>query len=409
MSAPSLPIDAAALATGHDPCPPRPALATWLAVLSVGTGAFALVTTEFLPVGLLPAMARDLGVTEGQAGLTVTMPGILAAIAAPALTVASGRLDRRIVLWALMALLVLSNLLVAVAPSFVPLLTGRLLLGIGVGGFWAIGVAIGPRLVPPAHAIKATSLIFAGVSLGTVAGVPAGALIGELFGWRAAFAAAGGIAIVVLAAQIALLPRLVPDRAIRLRHLPALFAVPKARVGLVATLLIFLGQFAAYTYVTPFLVQVSGMTAGMVTGLLLAYGIAGFLGNSAGAWIANRHVGLAVTLAAGLIAATTLALPVWGAGQLAATIIVGLWGLAFGALPISIQSWMFRAAPDALESGAALFVAIAQVALASGALLGGLAVDHAGVPAAMFIGGGFALATALLIALFGSQRPKQAA
>ncbi|MGG2305163.1 MFS transporter, partial [Salmonella enterica] len=87
--------------------------------------------------------------------------------------------------------LVLSNLLVAVAPSFVPLLTGRLLLGIGVGGFWAIGVAIGPRLVPPAHAIKATSLIFAGVSLGTVAGVPAGALIGELFGWRAAFAAAG--------------------------------------------------------------------------------------------------------------------------------------------------------------------------------------------------------------------------
>jgi predicted MFS family arabinose efflux permease len=379
MSAPSLPIDAAALGSTDDP---KPALATWLAVLSVGTGAFALVTTEFLPVGLLPAMARDLGVTEGQAGLTVTMPGILAAIAAPALTVATGRLDRRIVLWVLMGLLLISNVLVAVAPSFVPLLVGRLLLGFGVGGFWAIGVAIGPKLVPPAYAIKATSLIFAGVSLGTVAGVPAGALIGDLFGWRAAFAAAGVVAIVVL----------------------AVFAVPKARIGLLATLLIFLGQFAAYTYVTPFLVQVTGMNAGGVTTLLLAYGIAGFIGNSTGAWIANRDVGLAVTIAAGLIGATTLALPLWGESQLAATIIVGVWGLAFGALPISIQSWMFRAAPDALESGAALFVAIAQVALASGALVGGLAVDHAGVPSAMILGGGFAVATALLIGLFGRQR-----
>ncbi len=406
MSAPSLPIDAAALTSSDDP---KPALATWLAVLSVGTGAFALVTTEFLPVGLLPAMARDLGVTEGQAGLTVTMPGILAAIAAPALTVATGRLDRRIVLWVLMGLLLLSNVLVAVAPSFVPLLIGRLLLGFGVGGFWAIGVAVGPRMVPPAYAIKATSLIFAGVSLGTVAGVPAGALIADLFGWRMAFAAAGGIAILVLAAQIALLPRLVPAQAIRLRHLPALFAVPKARIGLLATLFIFLGQFAAYTYVTPFLVQVTGMNAGMITSLLLAYGIAGFIGNSTGAWIANRNVGLAVTIAAGLIGATTLALPLWGESQLAATIIVGLWGLAFGALPISIQSWMFRAAPEALESGAALFVAIAQVALASGALVGGLAVDHAGVPSAMILGGGFAVATALLIALFGRQRSEAAA
>lgn len=408
MSAPCLPIDAA-LPAIDDHHPPKPALATWLAVLSVGTGAFALVTSEFLPVGLLPAMAADLGVTEGQAGLTVTMPGILAAIAAPALTVLTGRLDRRIVLWVLMALLLLSNILVAVAPSFVPLLIGRLLLGFGVGGFWAIGVAIGPRLVPPAYAIKATSLIFAGVSLGTVAGVPAGALIGDLFGWRAAFAAAGIVAVLVLAAQLVFLPRMKPAQAIRFRHLPALFAVPKARIGLLATLLIFLGQFAAYTYVTPFLVQVTGMNAGMVTSLLLAYGIAGFVGNSAGAWIANRDVGLAVTIAAGLIGATTLALPVWGDSPIAATVIVGLWGLAFGAMPISIQSWMFRAAPEALESGAALFVAIAQVALASGALVGGLAVDRAGVPSAMVLGGGFAVATALLIGLVGRQRREAAA
>ncbi len=405
MSAPTLPLDGAAIAADTAGPPASPTLSTWAAVASVGTGAFALVTAEFLPVGLLPAIAADLGVTEGRAGLTVTMPGLLAALAAPALTVATGRLDRRIVLWGLTALLVVSNAIVALAPDFVSVLIGRLLLGLGVGGFWAIGVTIGPRLVPPAQVIRATSLIFAGVSLGTVAGVPTGALIGEMLGWRAAFAATGALGIVVLAAQMALLPRLKPARAVRLRDLPALFTVPKARIGLLAALLLFVGQFAAYTYVTPFLVQVPQMGPAAVTGLLLVYGIAGFVGNSAGAWVAGRDVGLAVTLAAGLIGVATLSLPLWGENQIAATVIVALWGLAFGAMPISIQSWMFRAAPHALETGAALFVAIVQIALASGALAGGVAVDHAGVSAAMILGGGFALATALLIGLFGRVRP----
>ena len=162
-------------ATGDDTT-----VAPWLAVLSVGIGAFALVTSEFLPVGLLPAMAAELAISKGQAGLMITTPGIVAAFAAIFVTVGSGRLDRRIVLLALTALLVASNLLVALAPSYGWILLGRALLGVGVGGFWAIGSAIGPRLVAPQHASRAMSIIFAGVSLGTVAGVPAGALLGEL-------------------------------------------------------------------------------------------------------------------------------------------------------------------------------------------------------------------------------------
>jgi hypothetical protein len=117
----------------------------WLAVLSVGIGAFALVTTEFLPVGLLPAIAADLGITKGVAGLMVTIPGLIAAFAAIFVTVGSGRIDRRVVIWSLMGLLVVSNLLVALAPSFAVVLLGRALLGIGVGGFWAIGGALGQR------------------------------------------------------------------------------------------------------------------------------------------------------------------------------------------------------------------------------------------------------------------------
>ncbi|MEG2963937.1 MAG: MFS transporter, partial [Janthinobacterium sp.] len=200
-------------------------VAPWLAVLSVGIGAFALVTSEFLPVGLLPAMAAELDISKGQAGLMITTPGIVAAFAAIFVTVGSGRLDRRIVLLALTALLIASNLLVALAPSYGAILLGRAMLGVGVGGFWAIGSAIGPRLVSPQHASRAMSIIFAGVSLGTVAGVPAGALVGELVGWRVAFGAASAIAVLVFIGQLLLLPRLPPTQAIRLRQLPMIFGI----------------------------------------------------------------------------------------------------------------------------------------------------------------------------------------
>ncbi|MBI2255185.1 MAG: MFS transporter [Proteobacteria bacterium] len=386
---------------GHDPAgKPASTLAAWLAVLSVAIGAFALVTTEFLPVGLLPAIAADLGITDGQAGLMVTMPGILAAFAAPAVTVAAGRLDRRYVLLGFMTLLFISNIAVAFADSFLALLIGRLLLGIGVGGFWVIGVAVGPRLMPWA-AVRATSLIFAGVSLGTVAGVPAGSLVGELMGWRTAFQAAAGIAVLVFAAQFFFLPQLPTAKATRMRDLPVLIKVPKARIGLIATLLLFTGQFAAYTYISPFLIDISGISIGNVTALLLVYGLTGFIGNIGGGWVAARDVRLGLIGTSALLGLAILSLPLFGADKIAASVTVAVWGLAFGALPISIQTWMFRAAPEELETGAAIFVSAAQVALAGGALVGGLFVDHLGVPSAMWLGAVLFFANVLLIATFG--------
>jgi predicted MFS family arabinose efflux permease len=378
--------------------------AAWLAVLSVAIGSFALVTTEFLPIGLLPSIAATLHVSEGTAGLMVTTPGILGALAAPLLTVGSGPIDRRFVLWGLMALLAASNLIVALAPGFDVALIGRVLLGIAVGGFWTIGAAIGPRLVSSAEATRATSVIFAGISLGTVAGVPAGALVGHLVGWRVAFGGAGTATVIVLVAQMLLLPALPPLRAVRLSELPALLRVPKARIGLIATALVFVGQFAAYTYITPFVVQVSGMSAPEVTTLLLAYGLTGFVGNILGGWGGARNIRAAVALMALVLGASLLALPPFGPNQILSALLVCVWGLAFGAMPITTQLWMFKAAPEALEGSSALFVSTAQIALASGALVGGLAVDHLGVPSAMIEGGIFALATAALMWGFGGER-----
>jgi predicted MFS family arabinose efflux permease len=393
--------------TGRAPEPPANASA-WLAVLSVAIGSFALVTTEFLPIGLLPAIAATLHVSEGTAGLMVTTPGILGAIAAPLLTVGSGRIDRRFVLWGLMALLAAANIIVALAPTFELALIGRVLLGIAVGGFWTIGAAIGPRLVSGAEATRATSIIFAGISLGTVAGVPAGALVGHLIGWRVAFGGAGAATIVVLLAQMLLLPALPPLRSVRLHELPALLRVAKARIGLIATALVFVGQFAAYTYITPFVVQVSGMSAPAVTTLLLAYGVTGFVGNIIGGWGGARNVRIAVLVMALVLGGSLLALPPFGPNQLVTSLLIGVWGLAFGAMPITTQLWMFQAAPEALEGSSALFVSTAQIALASGALVGGLAVDHLGIPSAMIEGGIFALATAAIVWIFSGERAKTA-
>jgi predicted MFS family arabinose efflux permease len=378
----------------------------WLAVLTVAVGAFALVTTEFLPVGLLPAIAASLHVSEGVAGLMVTVPGLLGTVSAPLITVGSGRLDRRFVLWGLMALLAAANLIVALAPTFLTALIGRVLLGIAVGGFWTIGAAIGPRLVAEASATRATSLIFAGISLGTVAGVPAGALVGHVIGWRVAFGAAGVATVVVLLAQMLLLPAVKPTRAVRTHELPALFRVPKARVGIIATAFIFVGQFAAYTYITPFLIEVSRMNAPTVTVLLLAYGATGFIGNIVGAWGAARNVRAAVAVTAVVLGGSLLFLPLFGANQIASTILIGIWGLAFGAMPIATQIWMFKAAPEALEGSSALFVSTAQISLASGALVGGVAVDHLGIPSAMVVGGIFSLVTAAVMVAFGRERAR---
>lgn len=369
----------------------------WPGVISIAIGAFALVTTEFLPVGLLPAIAAELGVTEGVAGMMVTGPGLVAALAAVLVTVGIGKTDRRYVLWGLTATMLVSNLIVALSHSFPWVLVGRALLGIGVGGFWALGPALSTRLAPGSEA-RALSIVFAGVSLGTVAGVPAGALLGDLFGWRSAFEAGGVVAVLVLLTQMRLLPSLPAKQSVTFNHLPQLLRVPKARLGIYITVLVFTGQFAAYTYITPFLAQVTLLNPKTISTLLLVYGAAGLAGNVIGGKILSRSVRAGLITTGVLLGVSMLGLALLGYGVPGALLAIVMWGVAFGMMPMSVQTWIFQAAPDALESGGAVFVSTVQIALASGALIGGMAVDHLGVSSAMVVGGVLALLMAATVA-----------
>lgn len=376
----------------------------WLAVMSLAVGSFATVTTEFLPIGVLPLVAQTLGVSEGTAGLMVTMPGILAALAGPLLVVAAGRLDRRAVLIALSALLVASNVLAAFAPNFGTMLVARLMLGLCVGGFWTFAPGATGHLVPADQQPKAVSYVLAGVSLATVAGVPAGALLANLVGWRASFGVAAALAAAVLVVQVWLLPAMPPAQPTRARDLLKPFRTPAARASLLVTLFLIAGHFAAYTYLTPLLQQKFGLAPAVVTALLVLYGIAGFAGTFAGGRVPARAAHWSALAAAGVVAGVLLFAGLVDGGLVAGAFVALAWGLAFGLIPGAMTVWMATAVPQDADAGQATLVTAFQVAIASGAFIGGVAVDASGVWSAMVLGGALAVVAAIVVLLTARTR-----
>ncbi|MGN6481784.1 MFS transporter [Luteibacter sp.] len=373
----------------------------WMAVGAVALGTFALVTSEFIPVGLITRMSADFGSSDGATGLMMTVPAFAAAIAAPAVMLGARRMDRRIILCLLSALLVISNLVVGYAPNLGVVLFGRVLLGIDVGAFWAISSIVAGKIAPSASVGRASSIIFAGISLGSVVGVPAGALIGSAFGWRTAFESVAAFGLLVLVAQVTLLPRLPPSEVVTMRHLAAIFRIPSARLGLLACFLAFAGQFAAYTYMGAFLEHVTKMQPAVLSSLLLGYGVAGFVGNFVGGALSQRGPRLTYAGAAAALGLSVLALTLGGQSQTVASIAVLAWGCAFGALPIATPGFMARAAAKELESASSMFVSILQMGFAFGAFVGGRAVDSVGLSATLSCAAIATIATGILIVRFG--------
>ena len=207
----------------------------WWAVVAVMIGIFLLVTAEQLPIGLLSQVAESMGVTPGMAGLMVTVPGVVAAFSAPLLPVAVGRLDRRIMLTLMMAVMVLGSVLSAMASNFALLLAARVLVGISIGGFWAIAGSIAPRLVPSDQVSRAMTIIFGGVAAASVLGVPLGTLLGDISNWRVAFGALGGLSLLTALALWRWLPPLPPREPVRLRVLAQQLKNRGVRVAVLTT------------------------------------------------------------------------------------------------------------------------------------------------------------------------------
>lgn len=366
--------------TAEPPAAPveTPHEARWAAVVCLTLGVFGLVTAEFLPASLLTAMATDLNTSVGTAGQTVTATALVAAVAAPSIPLLTRRIDRKRVMLALTLLLVLSNAMSALASSMGMLLAARLLLGVALGGFWSMAAALAMRLVPPGLFARAMSLVLTGVSVATVCAAPIGAWMGHLWGWRSAFVAAGVVSVLTFLTQLLALPALPPRDKPSLRVLGELLQRRGVRIALLAVLLVISGHFAGFTYLRPLMEQVAHLSVSAVTAVLLGYGVGGFFGNFAGGFIAERSERHAIVLGGGLIVVLAASLLLAGSVPLVTTLAVVLWGFAFGAFPVGFQTWIVRAAPDQAEGAGGLLVAAFQIAIASGAVGGGLLVDHMG-------------------------------
>lgn len=357
----------------------------WLGVLAVGLATFSVVTTEMLPVGLLVPITGDLHVSVGEGGLMLFVPAILAALFAPLVVVGAKGADRRWLLCGLLAMLTAANLASALAPSMPWLLGARMLVGICIGGIWAIAGGLAGRIVPPQSVGTATAIIFGGVAVASVLGVPLGAFIGDLAGWRAAFGAmAAGCAAVLLLVALAL-PPLPAPRSLSARQLAAQLANPAVRLGLAITLFLVAGHFMAYTFVRPLLQSQAGFGQPWIGPLLFAYGAAGVAGNFVAGEAAARQPGrvlLTITLALLLTLALLAAL---GHLRFASGVLLVVWGLAYGGVSVSLQAWMMRAAPGAVEAATALFVAMFNLGIAAGSLLGVPSVDALGLRANLWL------------------------
>ncbi|MFD3790009.1 MFS transporter [Streptomyces cyaneofuscatus] len=389
--------------TGTPPTRQRSPLSGWLGVVALALGTFTVVTSEMLPVGLLTPMGESLRISEGVAGLTLTITGLVAAVSSPVLVSMLGRADRRMALCALVAVLVIGNLGAAWAPNFGVMVMARILVGIGMGGVWAIAAGLAVRLVPAKSVGPATSLVFSGIAVASVLGVPAGTYLGAAAGWRSAFLAAAGLGLVVLVAAAVLLPRLPSERAIPLGGVMGLFGNAQVRTGLIVVGFVVTGHFAAYTYIRPVLEDVSGVGAGMIGTLLLVYGVAGVAGNFvAGAARSPRGTLLVISA---VMAATVIALPWLGGSVALAAVLMVVWGLSYGGVSVSTQTWILLASPDAREAASSLFVGVFNGAIALGALIGGLAADGIGITAVMWVGGALAVGAPVTIVVGRAPAP----
>ncbi|MHA7263137.1 MFS transporter [Arthrobacter sp. TMN-37] len=352
-----------------------------LALAGVG---FVAVTGELLPTGLLPQMARDLGVGLSTAGYLVTIFAATVVVATTPLAALTRRLPRKQLLVVILLLIAAANLAAALAPTYAFLVAARILGGLALGLCWAVVAAYPAHLVPAQQLGKSVAFTSGGVTAAFVLGVPISTAVGNAFSWRVAFAAIAVVAVLLAAVLVALLPpiqhlveRKAGEEEVRLRHEPSL----KPVLLLCAVILVLLaGQNSFYTYIASWLTEVSSFGMGSVAFVLFLYGGAGIIGLAAAGYAADRFPrrGFAVGVLLVIAAVSTLTAAAGNTGVVLVAIVV--WGAAFGGLPAMIQTRMLRtASPRIRDLAAALQATAFNIGIGSGALFGGLLLDNVGL------------------------------
>jgi predicted MFS family arabinose efflux permease len=299
----------------------------------------------------------------------------------------------------LSALAVVSDVLVAIAPTYPILLAARVLLGIAIGGFWALAISITARLVPASKLGLGLTIVNVGVTLATVAAVPLGTLLGEVWGWRAVFALAAGVGITAVIIQFIALPSMLTGPSSGFRPLVQTLRSRLVLLCLFTMALIGAGHFAGFTYIRPAAAEVGGLDPEQLAVLLLVYGLGIVGGNLVAGPLADRMLRIAALVFPLVLGLAMIGFVYLGSSTGLLFAAAALWGAGFGALPTVISTWLARAEPSRLESIGGLQTGVFQVAVALGAFLGGLLVDGAGVQTALVLGGLASVLGAVILVL----------
>ena len=369
----------------------------WGGVFAMTLCVFALIASEFMPVSLLTPMANDLRVSEGLVGQGIAISGALAVLTSLSISFIAGSMNRKVLLLGLTVLMAVSGAVVALAPNYLMYMAGRALIGVVVGGFWSLSAATAMRLVPSDQVPRALAIFNGGNALATVIAAPLGSYLGAIIGWRGAFFCLLPVALIAFVWQWISLPSM-PAQARPADSgnvLKLLLKNPAVLVGMLAVSTFFMGQFALFTYLRPFLETVTRVDVTTLSLVLLTMGVAGFIGTTAIGtllkWGFYRTlIGIPI-----LMAAIAVALTVFGSEVAAVATLLGVWGLVATAAPVGWWSWLAKTLPGDAEAGGGLMVAVVQLAIALGSTLGGLLFDTSGYQSTFV-----ASAVVLLIAAF---------
>lgn len=350
----------------------------WGAVICLSLFTFVLIASEFMPVSLLTPIAGELGITEGQAGQAISISGLFAVVTSLFGNSLLAKLDRRTAVFLYSGVLIVSGLAVAFAPNYFVFMLGRALIGVSIGGFWSLSTAILARIVTAADLPKAIAMLQGGTAFATVIAAPLGAFLGGLIGWRGAFFFVVPIGLVALAWQFFVLPKMPAEETPSVGRMCGLLSNRVFAIGMAATTLAFMGQFALSTYLRPFLESVTGLDVNALSLVLLALGLAGLAGTMLVGFFLRRHLrAVLIGLPAVLMVIAVLLIPS-GPFVIATTALLVLWGLFTTPIPVAWNTWMTRVIPKDLEAGGGLQVALIQFAITFGAFTGGLLFDGIG-------------------------------
>ncbi|CAH5890205.1 Sugar efflux transporter [Klebsiella aerogenes] len=347
----------------------------WLAVAALAVSAFSIVTSELAPVGMLSALANDLHQSQAGAGLAVTAYGWVAALAALLAGAIPARISRKALLIVLMLILAFSCLAATQSHTMQTFMTARMTGALAHGAFWALIGTVAVQLVPVDKLGLATSVIFAGVSAASVLGVPLSSFIADMVGWRQAFSAISLLSLATAVALLWTLPTLAAPQPLRLKVYVGIVKNPLLLSLFGATACIISAHFAAFTYLEPLLTQTRGIPTSTISALLLMSGLSGLLGNLIAGKLIDRHIRVLIMtsllLSAGALGMLSIrggsALPVWFVA-----VLLGVWGAGMAIVFVGLQTWLLRSAGEATQPASAIYVAIFNAAIGTGALVGGL-------------------------------------